>query len=651
MIKIAVLGYKDFVDKVADITSTIRDVKIFIYNSFGSESLDYARELEGKDIDVIITGQANYAYLKDKVNIPIVILKVGFLDIINALNIAKKYNPSSIAIAFSSFNNFDFNIDLLGELINTPIHKLTFLSADELEDKIIKINKLGIDIIVGPTLAVSLAEKHGMKGILIYSIEDTFLRSIEKAIEITRINEDLEKRVRSLNIILNSTSEGIIFVDENGKVALVNNTASTILKLNNGNIEGRKIDEIIKGINYKDSMVNKCDDSNHIYKTANNTHVAVGIKPLKVKKKAMGAILTLQDTNKIEKLDTIVREEMKYSGFTARYTFEDIKGKSKNILKIINIAKVYAKNDATVLIQGESGTGKELFAQSIHNYAQRNKYPFVAINCASLPENLLESELFGYEPGAFTGADRKGKRGLFEIAHKGTIFLDEIDSVPMGLQGKLLRVIEEREIIHIGGKSIIPIDVRIIASTNRDLRKAIQEGKFRKDLYYRINVLRITIPPLRERKECLPEIIEGLIKEMDSMIYEKMEEISLSVIMRRLNEYDFPGNVRELKNILSRFILLLDKDRINEKTYINDLIGFCLDEESELDNTEYCKENYAETDGVVKLQESLQEKERKMLVKALKKYGDKKSTARELGIGRTTLYRKMKKLGLDDWIE
>ena len=242
-------------------------------------------------------------------------------------------------------------------------------------------------------------------------------------------------------------------------------------------------------------------------------------------------------------------------GHVAKYNFDDIIGDSPQIAKIKDIAKKMSKTNAAVLITGESGTGKELFAHSIHNYSERKDSPFVAINCAAIPENLLESELFGYEEGAFTGAKKGGKIGLFEFAHMGTLFLDEIEGMSPLLQIKLLRVIQEKEIMKIGGDKVIKIDVRLIAATNENLKSLMKEGKFRKDLYYRINTLPIMIPPLRERKEDISLLMNKFIKETGGEFrFSKQAKEAFDF-------YNWEGNIREMKNY-AEFFSYLDKEII-----------------------------------------------------------------------------------------
>ena len=305
-----------------------------------------------------------------------------------------------------------------------------------------------------------------------------------------------------------------------------------------------------------------------------NKYITVNKHTINSFGKEIGFYFCIQEITYIKKLEQNLSKMLRDKGQIARYTFDDIKTNSVNMENTKNLAKKIAKSDYTVLITGESGTGKELFAQSIHNESDRRNQPFIAINCAAMPENLLESELFGYEEGAFTGALKGGKKGLFEQAHNGTVFLDEIGDMPMYLQIKLLRVLQENQVMRVGGQSIIDIDVRVIAATNRDLPKMIKEEKFRSDLYYRINVLPIHIPPLRERKDDINMMLKYFI-ERDISISEKVKSI--------INSYNWPGNIRELRNTAMYINTMSSGEEVSIDDLPYNLINIKKDYKKEID--------------------------------------------------------------------
>ncbi len=315
-----------------------------------------------------------------------------------------------------------------------------------------------------------------------------------------------------------------------------------------------------------------------------------------------------------------IRREIYSKGHVARFSFQDIHGKSPALLHAIAIAKKQARVDSTILISGETGVGKELFAQSIHRASNRADGPFVAVNCAALPENLLESELFGYVEGAFTGARRKGKSGLFELAHHGTIFLDEISEIPYGLQGRLLRVLQEREVIRLGYDRVIPIDVRVLCATNRNLRKLVEEGKFRSDLFWRLNVLSLSIPSLRERHSEILSLVRHFLLTASKS---RAAEISFTAEAQHfLEQYTWPGNVREVNNFCER-LLAVNSEGVIDEPLVKSILEYR--EESTVPL------KFSDHDADIR--------------RALVQSGGSISQAAEiLGIHRATLWRRLKRL-------
>lgn len=362
----------------------------------------------------------------------------------------------------------------------------------------------------------------------------------EKSIQIRKHNE-------MLNSILNNVSDGIVYINSEKKLEFYNEEIKNIFCTEN---VATKIKKLNNEFSDKKSAQN-------LYKNINNKEVIINKEIIKIKDKLIGSILILKDVTKIKEYERILIRKTKSKGFIAQYNFSDISGKSEILEKTIEKAKHLAESDSTILIRGETGVGKEMFAQSIHNASKRKKSPFVAINCSALPSDLLESELFGYEEGAFTGAKKEGKEGIFEQAHRGTIFLDEISSLSFRVQSKLLRVLEEKEVRRISGTKIIPVDVRIIAATNQNLLKLIKESKFREDLYYRLNVLPLQIPSLRKRREDILPLIKEFFQ------YFNRGDIKLPYkILSRFYHYDWPGNVRELLNCVEYISQFVEGDTI-----------------------------------------------------------------------------------------
>lgn len=344
-----------------------------------------------------------------------------------------------------------------------------------------------------------------------------------------------------LDILLQIVDDGLIGVYANGIIYFCNEAAESIIGHKRSEVVGSYIHELIQQAIFQEVIEHWKPIKNHLIKIQ-GVDVVVSAHPFSSMEERLGIFIMLKKYRDTEKQQHRIRIQATDKGHVAKYTFEDIVGESKVIKTVKELAQGMAKSNSSVLIRGESGTGKELFAQAIHNASSRKKYPFIAVNCAALPENLLESELFGYEEGAFTGAKKGGKMGYFEMAHMGTLFLDEIGDMSPSLQVRLLRTIQEREIVRIAGDSVIKVDVRIIAATNRDLKKMVHTGEFRKDLYYRLNVLPLNIPPLSERIDDIPLLVKHIAKSLN-VNFSLTSDVTAVLV-----NHDWEGNIRELHN-------------------------------------------------------------------------------------------------------
>ena len=355
--------------------------------------------------------------------------------------------------------------------------------------------------------------------------------------------------------ILSLIDSGLLLANNLGNIYYINDIARRMLSAGGYRISGFNVFDVIPEL--RKATENGAWRSYETMIRLNGREVMCQLKEIKVREATDSVLVILEDLAEAEKKKHRYLKRMRGAGHFAKYTFDDIQGESASILECRKIAERIARSDSNVYIRGESGVGKELFAQSIHNASVRRNYPFVAINCSALPENLLESELYGYEEGAFTGAAKGGRIGLFELAHRGTLFLDEVADMPKPLQAKLLRAIEEKTILRIGGTELIPVDVRIICATNKDLLSLVKEGSFREDLYYRLCVLPLYVPPLRERKGDIGLIFEALKEERNGSF--RLDPAA----EKRIMEYAWPGNVRELKNVVE-YLASLDEAEIGE---------------------------------------------------------------------------------------
>lgn len=350
-----------------------------------------------------------------------------------------------------------------------------------------------------------------------------------------RLLNEKESMTDKLNTLLKLMNEGIIITDSLGRIYMTNDKADRLLAARSRILRGFEISEILPEVDLGSTK-------EKLIKTPGANLVASAVD-IRSGDEVAGHIVTVTDFTEDEEKQHGIRAKLSETSHTARYHFDDILGGSPAITAAVNEARRMADSDAAVMITGESGSGKELFAQSIHNASARRKYNFVAVNCAAIPDNLLESEMFGYEEGSFTGARKGGRMGFFELAHRGTIFLDEIGELPLQLQSKLLRVLEEKKVMRVGSNRNIDIDVRIIAATNQDLFAMMERGEFREDLYYRLNVLPLSIPPLRARREDILPIFYALSKGLNATLQLSPEASAV------LENHSWRGNVRELRNV------------------------------------------------------------------------------------------------------
>lgn len=363
--------------------------------------------------------------------------------------------------------------------------------------------------------------------------------------------KELFLKIEELDTILNLSKDGILFTSKDGEINTYNSKVKDILDINE-DIYGKYIEDI-----FVDSLKVLLSEKEILDKVVvfNKKYINVNKKNIYNRDEKMGTYYSLQEITYIKKLEQNLTKKLREKGQIAKYTFKDIKTNSPKMFECIDLAKKVSKSDLSILIRGESGTGKELIAQSIHNNSNRKNQPFIAVNCAAVPENLLESQLFGYDKGTFTGGLKDGKQGLFELANNGTIFLDEIGDMPLELQTKLLRVLQEKQIMPVGSHNVINIDVRIISATNKNLEQMIDNSQFREDLYCRLNTIPINIPPLRERKEDILIIMEDLINK---------KLVITPEAKKLIQNYMWKGNIRELQNVTS-YLNIMCEDIVLEK--------------------------------------------------------------------------------------
>lgn len=401
---------------------------------------------------------------------------------------------------------------------------------------------------------VDIVLASGLPTEMVNALSLDYIRSMVRLNQrLLAVNANLEESSARLHTLISFLDAGVAYMNRNGIVEVCNRAVQDLLGVSHKMLHGKELAAIAAGDVIRTAL--KSGLSTHGVEDIATRRVSVSVVPVLQGTEVRGAICVFRDVSDVRRLEQEIAKNIG-TGHTTKYTVRDIYGKSPAVKRLIDRLSKIAATDLTVLITGESGVGKEVAAQAIHNLSSRKNGPFVAVNFAALPESLAESELFGYEEGSFTGARRGGRRGYFEEAHKGTIFLDEIGDASPAVQASLLRVLQEKKIIRVGGNRVIQLDFRVIAATNRSLKEMVAEGKFRKDLYYRLNVLNLAIPPLRERKDDISQLVNHFL--MGSGNVPEVDEDVIQV----LRNHDWPGNIRELQNVVSHITSVYQGPRV-----------------------------------------------------------------------------------------
>lgn len=620
MVKIRVfvphLDLKEIFDEVVDDIPYLDNVEIETTYVFGTPDV----LAENWDAEILVARGMTYNVLREYFpKKHIIDIELKSFDIINALFECKTRNAKSIALCTHSIDAQ--SISMLETLCNVKIKYFDVTDEQSAESVVDSVVKEGFDIAVGAGTICGICDRRNIKRVHIKTKIDAVKAAIYNALNAAKTINIERTRSNIINTMLNNSAEGVIAIDNNNNILEINNQAYRIFQLSTVmGLKGMSVVNIVKSNDWVEFIKNKSDEEKIINILGKNYYVEQ--KNLDNNATETGTILFIKNTDKIFEEGRNIRRNFLQKGLTAKYSFDDILGKSSEIFDNKEMAKRFSQVNSNVLIIGETGTGKELFAHSIHLESKRRTEPFVALNCAALPENLLESELFGYEAGAFSGASKGGKVGLFELAHNGTIFLDEIGEIPIALQAKLLRVLQEKEIRRIGSTTVSPIDVRIISATNIDIDKKIEDGEFRLDLYYRLNLLDITIPPLRERKEDIQELIDSYLTKFACDMGKSIPKVTEEAA-EVLKQHDWPGNVRELRNICERLTVL-------NETNVVDLALLRI--------IKFMPKNII-TNNSIKEKEITFDK----IYADIDRKKKKKDIAEELGVSRTTLWRMDKK--------
>ena len=623
------------VESAAPLYAERAEVRVFD-RSF-EDALETARSLTEADerVDAFVAAGSNGAYLRDHSPVPVALVDVSTTDALQALAHARTLGRR---IGVVNFRRVLPGLERWKDLLRgVQIEQRAYVTPEEARAAVAELATHGYEVVVGPGPACEVAEAAGLKSVLLYSFE-CVCETIERAIEMAQVVRAERERREQLASVIDHVDEAVVAVDASERIAFVNPGAERLLGVSGAELLGKRLSSVAAELGLARVLETGAPELRSFQRLGARSLVVSRI-PVRQHGVLTGAVLTCQDSRTLLRVDRDLRSELRPRRFIARYELAGIVGGSAAVRTARSLAEQYAATEGTVLITGESGTGKEMFAQGIHNASRRRERPFVAINCAAFPEALLESELFGYEEGAFTGSRRGGRAGLFEAAHGGTIFLDEVGDVPITLQTRLLRVLQERQVLRLGSNDPTPIDVRVIAATNRDLKREIARAAFREDLYYRLNILPILVPPLRARIEDVAPIAEALLR--DALARHGVPGVlprALAVILPWLQGYAWPGNVRELENVLERVAVLYSHRAAAPDQVAADDLRAVLPE---------LFEAAAERRGAAEdLRTARGAEEAAVIDRVLGECGGNMSeAAKRLGVGRSTLYRKLRPRG------
>ncbi|MCP3924407.1 MAG: PAS domain S-box protein [Desulfobacterales bacterium] len=634
-IKIGILASSETFSERITSSDANKDLDLYISSIGLSESIQTAQGMVKNGVEVIISRRGTAHILRENLTIPVLSFPHRSLDVLTSLNKAKEYG---VKILFPVFRQKIDAIKTLEKLLNIKVTQGIYKDNNSLIKVIEKGKSEGCDVVLGGNLTNKIARDLDMNFVGIDTSNDDIASTIESAKSVALSNREEKAKTQRYRSIIESSNDGIISVDEKENITILNSAAKRILGIEE-DVVGMPVNKFITSP-LNDVIKTKVPLEDQLDKIQNKNYMSSHL-PITLDDDIIGAVSIIQDVSNVMRSEKVVRKSFS-KGFVAKYNLKDLIHRDESMKIVAKMCKQFAKTDSSILIIGETGTGKEIVASSIHNLSPRKKHPFVSVNCAALPDQLLESELFGYVEGAFTGSRKGGKPGLFEIAHQGTIFLDEIDSTPLNVQVLLLRVIQEKEVRRIGGEESIPVDVRIVAA-GRDLTNAMHSGTFREDLFFRLNVLRISIPALKKRKDDIPYLLRYFIKYFSQKNEMKLIKIPDSYVMK-LVDYQWPGNVRQLRNFSEKLVLnynLISKDDSLEYLY-QELIEYSQLVEIEI------PESILESSLKNKIKKNALESESKIIKETLEKFRfNKTKTAKELNISRSTLWRKMKDLGIE----
>lgn len=605
-------------------------------------------------VDVIVAAGSNGAYLRQHLEVPVVLVKVGGFDLMQALSQAHRLSDR---IGLLTYEGMAPDLARFDRLFDVDVVQRSYRTEDEARACVRELRQAGVGVVVGTGVAVDVAEQQGLPGLFLYSM-DAVREALADAVEVARAARIEQAKRERLGAVLAQVSDGVIAVDRDERVQTLNPRMAQWLGVVPADWLGQPLSKVCPELSLQATLRLGQPELDAIERVRGKAFV-VNRQPIVEQGVLTGAVLTAQDPISIQRADRHIRARIQPQAARSREGLAALVGRSPGMQAMLALAQHCARSAASVLVLGESGTGKERVAQGIHQASDRRDMPFVAVNCAALSDTLLEGELFGHEEGAFTGARKGGKVGLIEAAHRGTLFLDEVGDMPLALQTRLLRVLQEREVLRVGATEPVPVQVRVIAATHADLADLVAQGRFRLDLYYRLNVLRVVVPPLRERLEDLPELLERLLQRQGQRQLQRMPSSAqqwsqrlrdlspaMAALLRLAPAHRWPGNVRELENVVERLVACWPEAEVSQDEAADRLCQLV----PELVRSAPAVGMGAEPARPASAQGrrgNLGAASHDEVLRVLADCGgDRSEACRRLGIGRTTLWRRLRQAGV-----
>jgi len=597
------------------------------------DAIEAAKEMESDGTEVVLARGGTVPLIRNHIQIPVLGFPLSTIDLLKCIQEAANFGRNILLVSFSKRMK---GIEFANELFNI---RLTQSVCKNYKDMLKLISTRGdkFDAMVGGSTSSAVAKTYGLNAVETQTSEEAIDSTLDSALSVAKYNRIEQEKSHRFSLIIDRVSDGVIAYDREGNITTINEKAHALLKVDQETATDKSVNDLLPGSTGMNVLSTQLPIADRIERIGSELFVFNHI-PIVINNEAVGGVTTFKDASNVMEVENEIRRSLS-KGLIAKYNLSDLIYISDGMKKMIERVKQFASTGSTILIVGETGTGKEILAQSIHNLSQRAKQAFVSINCAALSEQLLESELFGYEEGSFTGSRKGGKPGLFETAHKGTIFLDEIGATSHNVQRHLLRVLQEKEVMRIGADRIVPVNVRVIAASNQELVEEVNKGSFREDLFFRLNVLNINIPPLRNRLEDLPYLVKKFFKILS--IEHKKDPFQIPKrCVTKLQEYPWPGNVRQLKNFIERLFLICDS-------------GFNMNVFDELfiELVEYRPKEFIPniSSKSTSLKDQLRTNNNQNEYETIKKALEascfcKTKAAKLLGISRTTLWKKLKEI-------